>query len=78
VDLNTTFRFDLFCSFKFLVGSSHDLFIMKRILNLNTSIEHLAFDYNKHIWVKHLNQLTWVVSFVITNMHIQIVEIVKN
>jgi hypothetical protein len=42
-------------------------------------MEHLAFDYNRqHIWAKHLNQLTWVVSFMITRVQIQVVEIVKN
>jgi len=61
------------------VSSSHDLFIMKWILNLNTSMEHLAFGCNEqHIWAKHLDQLTWIVSFVITKVHIQVVKFVEN
>jgi hypothetical protein len=43
------------------------------------NIQYLTFDCNgQHIWVKHLNQLIGVVSFVITQIHAQVVEIVKN
>jgi hypothetical protein len=46
VDLDTAFKFDVLYSFKSLVSSSHDLFIMKWILNLNTCMEDLTFEYN--------------------------------
>ncbi len=56
VDLNTTFKFDMFYSIKSLVSSSHDLLIMKWILNLNTSMKHLTFDCNgQHILEKHVD-----------------------
>ncbi len=42
-------------------------------------MEHLTFHYNRqHIWVKHLDQLTKVVSFMTNEMHIHVVETMKN
>jgi hypothetical protein len=65
VDLEIAFKSNMFYSFKSLMDSFHDLLIMQCILDLNTCIEHLTFDYNgQHIWAKHLDQLTRVVSFV--------------
>jgi hypothetical protein len=46
VDPNIAFKFDVFYFFKSLVSYSHDLFIMKWILNLNTCMEDLNFDCN--------------------------------
>jgi hypothetical protein len=46
VDLDIAFKFDVFYFFKSLVSSSHDLFIMKWILNLNTCMEDLNCDCN--------------------------------
>jgi len=43
VDHNIILKFNVFYSFKSLVDSSHGLFIMWWILDLNTSIEHLIF-----------------------------------
>ncbi len=60
------------------MDSSHDLFIMQWILNLNACLEHLTFDCNEQVWAKHLDQPTRVVSFVTKDVHIQVVEIVKN
>jgi len=53
VDLNITFKSDMFSSIKSLASSSHDLLIMKWILDLNTRIKHLTFDCNgQHIFGK--------------------------
>jgi hypothetical protein len=50
VDPYIAFKSDVFYSFKSLVDSCHDL-IMRWITNLNTGMEHLAFDCNgQHIW----------------------------
>jgi hypothetical protein len=50
-DPYTTFKSDIFYSFKSLVDSWHDLLIMRWIPDLNTCMKHLAFDYNgQHIW----------------------------
>jgi hypothetical protein len=71
VDLDIAFKSNMFSSFTFLVDFSHDLLIMQCILDLNTCIEQLTFDYNgQHIWAKHLDQLTRVVSFVTKKVHI--------
>jgi hypothetical protein len=59
VDLNTTFKSNMVYSIKSLVSSSHDLFIMRWILDLNTSMKHLTFDCNgQHILAKHVDQLS--------------------
>jgi hypothetical protein len=71
VDLNTSLKSDIFYSIKSMVNSSHDLFIMKWILDLNTNMKHLTFDCNgQHILAKHVDQLTWVMSFVTKYMRI--------
>jgi hypothetical protein len=42
-------------------------------------IQYLTFDCNgQHIWAKHLNHLIGVVSFVIIQVHTQVMEILKN
>jgi hypothetical protein len=70
VELEIAFKSNMFYSFKSLVDSFHDLFIIQCILDLNTCIEYLTFDYNgQHIWAKHLEELTRVVSFVTKNVH---------
>jgi hypothetical protein len=51
VDPYTAFKSDVLYSFKSLVDSSHDLFIMRWITDLNIGMEHLAFDCKvQHIW----------------------------
>ncbi len=51
VDPYTAFKSDVLYSFKSLVDSSHDLFIMRWITDLNIGVEHLAFDCKvQHIW----------------------------
>jgi uncharacterized protein YeaC (DUF1315 family) len=66
MDLNTTFKSNMVYSIKSLV-----FFIMRWILDLNTSMKHLTFDCNgQRILEKHVDQLTWVMSFVTKDMHI--------
>jgi hypothetical protein len=54
--LNMRFKFDAFEGYKVLLNVKHDSMIMWWMTNLNTSMEHLAFDVNQqHNWAIHLN-----------------------
>ncbi len=51
VDLNTTFKFDVFFSFKSLVWCNHDNLFMCLLTNPNMGLDHLAFEANgQHVW----------------------------
>ncbi len=50
LNLSITFKFDSFVFFKTLVEGKHEAILMKWITNLNSGINHLAFECQK----KHL------------------------
>jgi hypothetical protein len=53
------FKFDVFDGYKVLLKVKHESIIMWWMTNLNTGMEHLAFDVNQqHIWAIHLNLQT--------------------
>ncbi len=56
MDLNMKFKFDAFEAYKSLLCAKHDLIIMCWMIDLNSKVEHLAFDVNQHhIWAIHFN-----------------------
>jgi hypothetical protein len=49
----TTFKYDSFASFQTLVKGKHEFFLMRWFTNLNSSIDHLAFEcQTNHIWAQ--------------------------
>jgi hypothetical protein len=51
IDLNITFKFDVFFSFKSLVWCNHDNLFMCLLTNPNLGLDHLDFEANgQHVW----------------------------
>ncbi len=68
------FKFDAFEAYKSLLCAKHDLIIMCWMIDLNSKVEHLAFDVNQHhIWAIHFNMQTCEISYVTREIYATIV-----
>ncbi len=71
IDFNTKFKSNAFEAYKTLVGARHESIIMRWVTNLNTNVEHLAFDVNQqYIWATHLSLENGVTRFVTIDVNV--------
>ncbi len=54
----SSFEGDVFTNFKDLINTAHDSISLHWIIDLNTCIDHLTFEFaSQHIWATSTNQI---------------------
>jgi hypothetical protein len=57
-DNQSYFQGDVFQNFHALINSTHESINLRWITNLNTGINHLAFEFvGQHVWATYVNQI---------------------
>ncbi len=76
-DSQSSFKGDVFTNFKALINITHDNINLCRIIDLNTDIDHLAFEFvGQHIWATSTNHIGALV-FVTRDIYGDVVACVK-
>jgi hypothetical protein len=79
--LEKSFNFtaNTFWAFKSLFECNHENIHTKLIPNLNSKLQHLAFEVNgQHIWTMHHDLETMTPTFVIESIYVVVESLVKN
>jgi hypothetical protein len=79
IDPSITFKSNSFIFFQSIAKGIHETIMMKWIINLNKSIDHLAFEYQtNHIWARAWDFNTRVKCYVTRDIFGKVVKGVKD